>query len=78
MVEPGDAIEQLAELLNASGAKITFDSGRNINNPCTFCGEAKGPYKLMDIGTYFNGNVITRPVCPGCAHIAEAHQSHRK
>lgn len=67
------AFDELLDLIKTSGVRVTFDSGRNINHPCTFCA-APGPHKLVTIGAYPNGDDLTRPVCPRCMTIAEARK----
>lgn len=67
-----DAIMQLCGALDAAGAKVTFDSGRDITKACTFCGTKDEPRELVDIGRYFNGDMLTRPVCARCKTVAEA------
>lgn len=43
------------------------DPGCNGRHPCTFCGRAPdGTHDLSTIGTYPNGEPITRPVCSAC------------
>jgi hypothetical protein len=70
-----EATEQLAALLKESGARVTFDSGRDITKPCTFCGTPADPtHQLRDIGRYPNGNTITRPVCEDCSEVGEAYE----
>jgi hypothetical protein len=61
-----DLTAELIAILKEVGAKVTFDSGRNFNNPCTFCGTKDEPRELVDIGHYFNGDLLTRPVCKTC------------
>jgi len=66
-----DAVEQLCDLLVESGARVTFDSGRNNTRPCTFCGTLpESAFELVTIGTYFDGEQLTRPVCKRCMPIA--------
>lgn len=67
-----DAVEQLGQFLSEAGATVTFDSGRSISHPCTFCGQLRPPHKLMTIGTYPSGAALTRPVCGQCEPVAEA------
>jgi DNA-binding NtrC family response regulator len=74
-----DPIEELSDLLREAGVTVTFDRGRDITHPCTFCGSRPvhgGVHDLVDIGTYPNGNALTRPVCEACRPIAEAHNAH--
>jgi hypothetical protein len=65
-----DPIDELGQMLDAAGAKLTFDSGRSNTHPCTFCGKP-GPVTLVALGKYFQGDVITRPVCSQCMPVAE-------
>lgn len=60
------AIDELCALLKESGLRVTFDSGRDITKACTFCGEREQRRTLEDIGRYFNGDMLTRPVCERC------------
>lgn len=75
-----DATQQLAEMLAASGARVTFDRGRNNQSPCTFCGASTddgGAHRLRSIGFYPNGDLLTRPVCDreACVSTANAWES---
>lgn len=67
---------QLMEALHASvGVRVTLDSGRNNTHACTFCDCRDEPRRLIDIGTYPNGDTITRPVCARCEPIVEARKA---
>lgn len=78
MAEQVDEVEYLADLLDTANARVTFDSGRDCTHPCTFCGKRpQAAHDLVDIGTYPNGDKITRPVCKGCKPRAEAHCRQR-
>lgn len=67
------------DLLTESGARASFDRGRNITNPCTFCGTPANPtHELRHIGRYPNGNLLTRPVCENCLAIGDALQGQLK
>ncbi len=68
----GDAVEDLAAMLDSAGARATFDRGRNSTHPCTFCGKspASGAHQLLTIGRYLDGTELTRPVCSGCVLTA--------
>lgn len=69
-----DALKELCRLL--ADARVTFDSGRNISHPCTFCGTPAAPYhELFTIGRYLNGDDLTRPVCVDCIPIVEARKA---
>jgi hypothetical protein len=75
-----DATQQLAEMLDATGARVTFDRGRNNQNPCTFCGasiDEGSAHRLRSIGFYPNGDLLTRPVCDreACVAIANIWES---
>lgn len=70
------AFDELLQLLDSCGARVTFDRGRNIQHPCTFCAAA-GPHELRDIGRYFNGNTLTRPVCGECSPLADILEAQR-
>lgn len=73
------AIDKLCELLDASGLKVTLDMGRSIYHNCFFCNKAAAPtHNLMDVGVYYNGNTITRPVCEECRPIALKNQEDKK
>lgn len=68
-----NAIDELIKALEKSGARVTFDRGRDITHPCTFCATPANPHhELVTIGTYPNGDDLTRPVCVKCMTIAEA------
>lgn len=70
-----DALKQLCELLDAAGARLDFDLGRDIDikKACTFCGDASAPSrKLYIIGRYPNGRTLSRPVCMGCEAVGQA------
>jgi hypothetical protein len=68
-----DKTLQLGALLRKSGAKVTLDIGRNITHPCTFCGKLPDTsHELVTIGTYPNGDDLTRPVCANCMALAKA------
>jgi hypothetical protein len=68
-----DAVDDLAELLDSAGARVTFDRGRNSGHPCTFCAKpGKSAHRLRNIGRYPNGTRITRPVCENCSSLADA------
>lgn len=71
----GDAVGALCKMLRAAGARVTFDSGRNVTHPCTFCDTVDGPRQLVTIGTYPNGDDLTRPVCGACMPLVEARRS---
>lgn len=69
----GDAVDDLAALLDSAGARCSFDRGRSNTHPCTFCGKpppAGFTYALLTIGRYISGDDLTRPVCAGCVEIA--------
>jgi hypothetical protein len=69
----GDAVNDLAVLLDSAGARVSFDRGRSNTHPCTFCGKPPadgGAHQLLTIGRYISGADLTRPVCSGCDAIA--------
>jgi len=73
MPEP---VSELCELLDAVGASVTLDLGRNIRNPCTFCGRPPNRgqvHTLVTLGRYLNGDDLTRPVCEKCMPLAKTH-----
>lgn len=72
-----DDINNLSELLKAAGAKPTFDPGRSNTHPCTFCATTAEPRELVDIGTYYDGSTLTRPVCTRCRPLAEPRKEGR-
>lgn len=61
--------DELVELLKDCGARCTFDSGRDFTHPCTFCGRSDESRKLVDLGIYYDGDKLTRPVCTRCEPI---------
>ena len=67
---------ELLTLLRERNAPVSFDSGRSIKHPCTFCGKAPAPgscHELWHIGRYNDGKILTRPVCVTCEPVAAAH-----
>ena len=62
-------LDELLELIEASGARVTFDSKRDIAKPCWCCGRANVPRELVQIGHYLNPHrdSMMRPVCAGCS-----------
>lgn len=71
--EAQDPTEELAALLAAADAPVTFDGGRDNTHPCTFCGKPPAStHDLVTIGRYLNGQSLTRPVCEGCLPRAKA------
>lgn len=75
MTTDHDYITDLANALNDCGAHVTFDLGRDNTNPCTRCGAPARPtHRLVTIGTYSNGDALTRPVCVSCEPIYEARE----
>jgi hypothetical protein len=62
-----DACTELALLLEEAGLTLDFDPGRNTQHACTFCGLYANTYKRLEqIGTYFDGTPLKRPVCIDC------------
>lgn len=74
----GDAIGALIAAVEAAGGRFTFDPGRDITHACTFCGDSTKPRTLETIGTYVDGDELTRPVCPDCMVIVEARREKAK
>ena len=71
-----DSIQELDELVRGADARVTFDRGRDITKPCTFCGKPpEMAHDLVDLGTYGNGEMLTRPVCAGCMPVARLKAS---
>lgn len=64
------AFDELCNIIESAGLKLTFDRGRNNTLPCTFCGSLEGPRELVALGTYYQGDVLSRPVCVACLPIA--------
>lgn len=67
-----DPVKMLCVALRRSGARVSFDRGRSIAHPCTFCGRTDEPRNLVTIGRYTSGEELTRPVCARCMPIADA------
>lgn len=61
-----DLCDELLALLKEAGINPSFDMGRNITHPCTYCARSDVPLELVTIGTYFDGSSLTRPVCGEC------------
>jgi hypothetical protein len=72
------AFDELLHLLRESGARVTFDSGRNQTHPCTFCATTTEPRTLQDLGAYVDGDTLTRPVCLRCTGIVEARKENAR
>ncbi len=73
-----DHVDELAELLRSSNARLSLDAGRNHTHPCTFCGKSTAErqvtaFALVTIGKYLDGQDLTRPVCTHCLVV----RSHR-
>lgn len=68
---------EFIDLIARSGVKVTFDPGRSHRNPCTFCGvaPASGIHELVTLGTYLNGEELTRPVCVACLPMVPSKPS---
>lgn len=50
---------------------MTFDRGRDITHPCTFCATVANPHhRLAAIGRYPDGSKLSRPVCDSCWPLA--------
>ena len=64
------AFDELCEIIDKAGLRITFDRGRNVTLACTFCGSDDGPRELVALGTYYQGDVLSRPVCAACMPVA--------
>lgn len=62
-------LDEMLVLIEASGARVTFDSERDITKPCWCCGRADVPRELVQIGHYLNPHhdPLVRPVCAGCS-----------
>lgn len=72
-----DLWDELWRLIEASGARVTFDSERDITKPCWCCGRADVPRELVQIGHYLNPHrdSMARPVCAGCsAQLAASNE----
>ena len=62
-------IDEMLQEIERSGARVTFDSERDITKPCWCCGRADVPRELVQIGHYLNPHrdFMVRPVCAGCS-----------
>lgn len=69
MSKSRDLWDQLWRAIEASGARVTFDTERDITKPCWCCGEADKPRDLVQIGHYLNPHrdSMMRPLCAGCS-----------
>lgn len=72
MSDDHDYVEDLCALVKEAGCVMTFDRARNNTHACERCGKTNKPRKLVDIGHYPNGSVITRPVCVPCLRPGDA------
>lgn len=76
MTAMSKAWDQLCALLKDAKVRMTFDARRNNMDPCWGCHTKEGqPHKLVSIGTYFNGDEITRPFCATCEPIIRKRYS---
>lgn len=75
-----DAIPTLADMLKASGARVTLDLDADVTKPCFICGTKETPRKLVVVGTWSRfmgtrgdpGGPIRRPMCAGCDSASSA------
>lgn len=73
--KPKTTANELAGFLIEAGAKVTFDSERDIHKPCFNCGQSAAPRTLHVVGTWTGpvgnrggpGTPIRRPLCAACA-----------
>lgn len=69
-----DPIKMLGELLQKAGARVTFDSQRDMTKPCLRCHTESEPRTLVVVGYWTRnsyggmlaGDPIERPMCARC------------
>jgi hypothetical protein len=62
-------LDELFDLAEASGLRVTFDAERDCTAPCWICKDASEPYRrLVLLGHYISGHrdPMSRPVCKSC------------
>lgn len=70
----GDAFEELVELIESAGLRITLDPGRSTADACVGCGRTDVARRLVEVGAWIvnlrgglrAGDSIDRPMCATC------------
>lgn len=73
--DDNDFIKELGEILEACGARVTFDKERSTALPCISCGTKASQRFLRVVGHWIRdqgntliGDPVARPLCASCAH----------